>query len=300
MKKKIIIKIVSMTLVFSMLVCLKGHAAQKICFEMKNPSNTQGMALGKTSKQVYILRTKESKNNPEEDSVSVRFYENGKLKQEYYVWKPTYKLEKPEHPNGLSYYNSYIYMVAGDNRIFLLHLNEDGTIESRLTCVIKYNNNKILKNKVYGIAHIENGSFLVREKLEDGTKQYGVYKFNKQEKKAREDHVFKILDNANGYNTGQDIGIKIDDERKHVFVVTSNKIDKQCVKNRVLKYRLKQNESKKYVGAIYEKTIDLDRPSTDYSFYEVESVDFSSGGRMYFTGNEKNNERDADKVRYYY
>ena len=46
MKKKIIIKIVSMTLVLSMLVCLKGHAAQKICFEMKNPSNTQGMALG--------------------------------------------------------------------------------------------------------------------------------------------------------------------------------------------------------------------------------------------------------------
>ena len=45
---------------------------------------------------------------------------------------------------------------------------------------------------------------------------------------------------------------------------------------------------------------DLDRPSTDYSFYEVESVDFSSGGRMYFTGNEKINERDADKVRYYY
>ena len=34
-----------------------------------------------------------------------------------YVWKPTYKLEKSEHPNGLSYYNSYIYMVAGDNRI---------------------------------------------------------------------------------------------------------------------------------------------------------------------------------------
>ena len=30
-----------------------------------------------------------------------------------YVWKPTYKLEKSEHPNGLSYYNSYIYMVAG-------------------------------------------------------------------------------------------------------------------------------------------------------------------------------------------
>ena len=28
-----------------------------------------------------------------------------------------YKLEKSEHPNGLSYYNSYIYMVAGDNRI---------------------------------------------------------------------------------------------------------------------------------------------------------------------------------------
>ena len=27
------------------------------------------------------------------------------------------KLEKPDHPNGLGYYNSYIYMVAGDNRI---------------------------------------------------------------------------------------------------------------------------------------------------------------------------------------
>ena len=27
-----------------------------------------------------------------------------------YVWKTTYKLEKSEHPNGLSYYNSYIYL----------------------------------------------------------------------------------------------------------------------------------------------------------------------------------------------
>ena len=34
------------------------------------------------------------------------------LGEKDYVWKPIYKLEKPEHPNGLSYYNSYIYMVA--------------------------------------------------------------------------------------------------------------------------------------------------------------------------------------------
>ena len=39
------------------------------------------------------------------------------LGEKDYVWKPIYKLEKPEHPNGLGYYNSYIYMVAGDNRI---------------------------------------------------------------------------------------------------------------------------------------------------------------------------------------
>ena len=39
------------------------------------------------------------------------------LGEKDYVWKATYKLEKSEHPNGLSYYNSYIYMVAGDNRI---------------------------------------------------------------------------------------------------------------------------------------------------------------------------------------
>lgn len=32
------------------------------------------------------------------------------LGEKDYVWKPTYKLEKPEHPNGLSYYNSYIYL----------------------------------------------------------------------------------------------------------------------------------------------------------------------------------------------
>ena len=39
------------------------------------------------------------------------------LGEKDYVWKPTYKLEKSERLNGLSYYNSYIYMVAGDNRI---------------------------------------------------------------------------------------------------------------------------------------------------------------------------------------
>lgn len=32
------------------------------------------------------------------------------LGEKDYVWKPIYKLEKPEHPNGLSYYNSYIYL----------------------------------------------------------------------------------------------------------------------------------------------------------------------------------------------
>ena len=32
------------------------------------------------------------------------------LGEKDYVWKPTYKLEKPEHPNGLSYYDSYIYL----------------------------------------------------------------------------------------------------------------------------------------------------------------------------------------------
>lgn len=32
------------------------------------------------------------------------------LGEKDYLWKPTYKLEKPEHPNGLSYYNSYIYL----------------------------------------------------------------------------------------------------------------------------------------------------------------------------------------------
>lgn len=31
------------------------------------------------------------------------------LGEKDYVWKPTHKLEKPELPNGLSYYNSYIY-----------------------------------------------------------------------------------------------------------------------------------------------------------------------------------------------
>lgn len=32
------------------------------------------------------------------------------LGEKDYVWKPIYKLEKPEHPNGLGYYNSYIYL----------------------------------------------------------------------------------------------------------------------------------------------------------------------------------------------
>lgn len=47
------------------------------------------------------------------------------LGEKDYVWKPTYKLEKSEHPNGLSYYNSYIYLDITINVI-----KRNGTIKS--------------------------------------------------------------------------------------------------------------------------------------------------------------------------
>ena len=132
-----------------------------------------------------------------------------------------------------------------------------------------------------------------------------MYKFNKTEKVAREDHIFSTSDIADSYDARQDIGYKKDSNGEYVFLVTSKKVvqsdgSKTCHSNRVVKYKLIKSTGGKYTGLTYTKTINLDRPSASYSLFEMEGVDFASSGRMYFAGNERESGGSVDKVRYYY
>ncbi len=277
---------------------LTADAAQEVHFSIEKSGNTQGMTFGKSEKIIYVLKSSDS-------GTVIQLFVDKILKQEYFVWKPGYEIAQPQHPNGITYYDSYLYVVAGENRIFLVKLNEDGTMNSRITCKMIDNNRNTLNKDAVGIASVGNGSFIVRTRTSGGKYNFGLYKFNKTEKVAREDHTFYTSDKADSYDDGQDIGYKKDSSGEYVFFVTSKKIEQSdgtmtCYSNRVIKYKLNKNASGKYVGLTYSKTINLDRPSSSYELFEMQSVDFASSGRMYFAGNERENGKSTDKVRYYY
>lgn len=293
---KFLIKII-LAVFFINSAILNVDAAQLTYFNIENPGNTQAMTFGENDNRIYILKSSDK-------GTVIQFFLNRKLEQEYYVWKPGYQIAQPSHPNGLTYYNSYLYVVAGENRIFLVKLNSDGTMKNRITCKMIDNNRNELNKDAVSIASVGNGGFIVRTRSSGGNYNFGLYKFNKTEKVAREDHIFSTADKANAYEAGQDIGYKKDSTGEYIFLVTSRKIIKNdgsviCIENRVIKYKLKKNASGKYTGITYSKTINLNRPSLEYDLYEMQSVDFVTSGRMYFVGNERLNGNNSDKVRYY-
>lgn len=275
-----------------------AEAAQAVYFDIEKSGNTQGMTFGENDNRIYVLKTSES-------ATVIQLFVNKQLKQQYYLWKEGFNIAKPDHPNGITYYNSYLYVVACENRIFLVKLNSDGTMDHRITCKMIDNNRSTLNKDAVGIASAGNGNFIVRTRNSGGNYSFGLYKFNKTEKVAREEHIFSTSDIADSYDARQDIGYKKDSNGEYVFLVTSKKVvqsdgSKTCHSNRVVKYKLIKSTGGKYTGLTYTKTINLDRPSASYSLFEMEGVDFASSGRMYFAGNERESGGSVDKVRYYY
>lgn len=304
-------------LIMQVLLCfpLSANAAQAVHFNLEEPKDTQAMTFGKDDNTIYVLKVVKQKieGKMEMTSIVIQLYVNKQLKDQRELWKKgsTSLQNPPSHPNGMTYYNSCLYIVAGEHRIFLLQLNADGTFGSRITCQMVDNNNNALTardKESVGIASVGDGSFIVRTRRTKDSKTYnfGLYKFNKEKKRAREVYTFSTSDLADSYKTGgQDIGYKKDSSGEYIFYVTSNKIEQsdgtsKCYANKVIKYKLNKNASGQYTTPTYSKTIDLNRPDSSYDLFEMESVDFASGGRMYFAGNERQNGNNVDKVRYYY
>lgn len=304
-------------LIMQVLFCfpLSAYAGQTVYFSLTAPKDTQAMTFGKDNNTIYILKVVKEKVNGELEmtSVVVQRYVNKVLKDERELWKKgsTSLPKPPSHPNGMTYYNSCLYIVAGEHRIFLLQLNADGSFGSRITCQMVDKNGNALTAKAkesVGIASVGNGTFIVRTRrvANSNTYNFGLYKFDKTNKKAIEMYTFSTSDLADSYKGGgQDIGYKKDSSGEYIFYVTSNKIEQsdgtnKCIANRVIKYKLNKNTSGHYTTPTYSKTIALNRPASSYDLFEVESVDFSSGGTMYFTGNERENTHNVDKVRYYH
>lgn len=271
---------------------INTDAAQTVYFNIEKPGNTQGITFGKDNTIIYVLKA--SGNN-----LTIQLYYNKQLKEEYLL-----SGSENTHPNGIAYYNSYLYVATGENKIILIKLNENGSFNNSIICQMVDNDYQTLNKQAFSIASVGEGSFIVRTKTEGGKYNFGLYKFNKTQKIAREAYTFSISNVSEGYNTGQDIGYKSDSTGEYIFLVTSNKVKDMgnvatCLENRVVKYKLQKNNSGIYTGLSFSKVIDLNSPSSEYDLYEIESVTFSSSGRMYFTGNERANGNNVDKVRFY-
>lgn len=311
MKKRFIAGVMSMVLVLGMLFSGEGvvYAKGKTYFNIKQGKlgdlNTQAMTFGKNDHYIYILGTAGGKP-------IIRVYKDKKIYgAPYYILGKKTNPSKEMHPNGITYYNSSLYVAMGTGIIYIISLKDNGTCNKTITCKMVGNDRKSSVNySAYGIAYLNGNNFVVREKknnTESKIIRYGVYKFNKKDKIAREDHLlnFKKDKKDSGYATGQDIGIKNDKSGDYLFLATSNKKEnkkgnKYIYDNRIVKYEITEDNNIKY-----EKIIDSNRPNSKYTAYEVESMDFDKNGKMYYATNEKykpnkkKEARDNDKVRVY-
>lgn len=231
---------------------------------VKDSSHSAMDACATDGNYIYVLKHKNNTHN----WALYSYTKAGVL-----VDKKSYTATSMTHPNGLTYYNGYLYIATIQNYVIRVKVNSSGTISSTAKrCSISFENSGI--TTVGAITYVSENKFIIRGRGQ----VFAVYRLIEDSDTPRFELKNKIVikddDIGASFSTTQDIFYY----KKRLYVITWNRIRG----NRIAMYSYNET-SKKWE---YNDVIRISG-GTDPNIFEMEGG-CVIGGYLYYVTNDQN------------